>query len=53
MTKVYLLKTIGQGTFGIVYEAVWKGTVVAAKVIALPNAKNASTQAQQEVDMCR
>jgi serine/threonine protein kinase len=31
--SVQLLSIVGAGTFGQVYKAVWRGTIVAAKVI--------------------
>ena len=33
--KLTLLNVIGSGTFGTVYRACWRGTIVAAKVIPL------------------
>ena len=35
-----LLDVLGSGIFGRVYRAVWHGTLVAAKVIPVPNANN-------------
>lgn len=31
--KLQMLQVIGQGTYGTVYKAVWRGTMVAVKVI--------------------
>ena len=28
-----LLSTVGQGSFGTVYKAIWRGSLVAAKVV--------------------
>ena len=33
--EVQLLSTIGQGSYGTVYRPVWRGSLVAAKVIQL------------------
>ena len=33
MTGVRLVNVIGHGSFGTVYRAVWRGSLVAAKVI--------------------
>ena len=33
MKQVRLIGKIGQGSFGTVYKAVWRGSVIATKVI--------------------
>lgn len=33
--RLKLIEVIGQGTFGIVHMASWRGSLVAAKVISL------------------
>ena len=35
--KLHLLEVIGQGGYGTVYKALWKGTIVAAKVLVTDN----------------
>lgn len=42
---------IGQGTFGIVHKAVWRGSVVAAKLINIP--AGSESDINQEIEMCR
>ena len=38
--KLYLMSVIGSGAFGQVHKAIWKGSVVAAKIVVLSgNAK--------------
>ncbi len=38
--KLHLLAVIGNGAFGVIHKAIWKGSIVAAKVIMLAgNAK--------------
>ena len=49
--EMKLLNVIGQGSFGTVYKAFWKGTIVAAKVIPMPATSH--ERAQTEIDMCR
>ena len=34
--KVLLMDLIGSGAFGRVHKAVWRGTLVAAKIIPVP-----------------
>ena len=45
------MNVIGQGSFGTVYKAFWRGTIVAAKVIPMPATTH--ERAQKEIDMCR
>ena len=50
MTKVRLISIIGHGSFGTVYKAVWRGTVVASKVLQIgPEDKRVLF----EVEKCR
>ena len=42
------MDVIGRGTYGVVYKAVWRGCVVAAKVIAKP--ATAREQAMKEIE---
>lgn len=37
-----LLEVIGQGSFGVVHRAIWRGVVVAAKVIPLASCSDAN-----------
>ena len=46
-----LLEVIGQGTFGIVHKAVWRGTAVAAKLINVP--AGSEHKVTRELEMCR
>lgn len=45
------MEIIGEGTFGVVYKAAWRGCVVAAKVITIPSGSEAGIM--KEIDMCR
>ena len=36
LAELHLVKIIGQGTFGTVHKAIWRGSLVAAKVINIP-----------------
>ena len=49
--KPKLKAVIGEGTFGTVYRAIWRGTVVAAKVITIPAGSESTVQ--QEIAMCK
>lgn len=44
---------IGQGSFGTVYKAVWKGVVVAAKDINIEEGTRGYTKLIEEVEMTR
>ena len=33
---MHLLEVVGEGAFGVVYKACWRGCVVAAKVVPRP-----------------
>ena len=50
ITKVKLLSSIGQGSFGTVYRAIWRGSLVAAKVIQMGEE---SRHVIDEVKKCR
>ena len=49
--KPKLEAVVGEGTFGTVYRAIWRGTVVAAKVITIPAGSESTVQ--QEIAMCK
>ena len=36
-SKIRLMNVIGSGTFGVVYRATWRGSIVAAKVLNIPS----------------
>ena len=42
---------MGEGTFGVVHKAIWRGTVVAAKVINVPAGTEPSVL--EEIEMYR
>ena len=46
-----LIDVVGEGTFGVVHKAIWRGTVVAAKVISVPSGSESSVL--KEIEMCR
>ena len=46
-----LVGVIGEGTFGVVHKAIWRGTIVAAKVINVPCGSGSGWH--KEFDMCR
>ena len=48
-TELKLLQVIGQGSFGTVYSAAWRGSVIAAKVIPVHMAKAASVTREIEI----
>ena len=50
MQKVRLVSIIGQGSFGTVYKAVWRGSVVAAKVIQVGDK---TSKIMGEVEKCK
>ena len=37
--KLLLLTLVGSGAFGQVYKAVWRGVIVAAKIVVAGNTK--------------
>ena len=42
VTQVRLINEIGQGSFGTVYKSVWRGSVIATKVIQLQSGEDTS-----------
>ena len=48
--QVRLVNIIGQGSFGTVYRAVWRGSIVAAKVIQVGAE---SSRVLSEVERCK
>ena len=50
MNQVRLINVIGQGSFGTVYRAVWRGSLVATKVIQMGEE---SRHTVGEVEKCR
>ena len=48
--QVRLLNKIGQGSFGTVYRAVWRGSLVAAKVIQVGEE---TSKVMGEVEKCK
>ena len=51
--QIKLLEVIGQGSYGTVHRASWRGSLVAAKVIPLAPRDLRSDQVQREVDILR
>ena len=48
---VRLVREIGQGTYGTVYKAVWRGNLVATKIIQVQG--DDFTRVSREVERCR
>ena len=46
-----VVEVVGEGTFGVVHKAIWRGTVVAAKVISVPCGSEDGVI--KEIEMCR
>lgn len=46
-----LQHAIGKGSYGTVHRALWRGTVVAAKVIGLPRCT--IEEVRREIDSCK
>lgn len=46
-----LISIIGQGSFGIVHKAMWRGSLVAAKVIQIPEGRTRAVT--REIDTCK
>ena len=51
--KVSLKEVIGQGGYGTVYKANWRGLVVAAKVIPLPAVSADSNNVKSEIEFLK
>ena len=49
--ELKLIEVVGEGTFGIVHKAIWRGTIVAAKLINVPSGSEASVK--KEIELCR
>lgn len=49
--NIKLGEIIGERTFGSVYKAIWRGTVVAAKIINIPSGNDSVLK--KEIEMCR
>ena len=43
---------MGEGTFGVVHKAVWRGTVVAAKIINVPSGTEPGVIKEIEMSRC-
>ena len=39
--------------FGIVHKAVWRGTIVAAKILNVPSSGSDYDAVMKEIEMCR
>lgn len=50
--EVKLLSIIGQGSFGTVHRALWRGMMVAAKVIPV-SLVDGKERAAKEVELCQ
>lgn len=50
-SNLKLIEVVGEGTFGVVHKAVWRGTVVAAKVVNVPHGSTECVM--KELEMCR
>ena len=37
--NVHLIEEVGRGTYGVVHKAVWRGSIVAAKVLSSPSSQ--------------
>ena len=44
------MEVVGEGNFGVVHKAVWRGTIVAAKIL---NIYCGSEAVLKEIEMCR
>ena len=51
LRNLKLGEVVGEGTFGVLHKAIWRGTVVAAKIINIPN--GSETSVMKEIEMCR
>ena len=48
---IKLGEVLGEGTFGVVRKAIWRGTVVAAKILNIP--RGSEHCVKKEIEMCR
>ena len=51
--ELTLIKVIGQGSFGVVHLASWRGSLVAAKVIPVSQAELQKDVVRREIDILR
>lgn len=49
--SLHLMKVIGRGTYGIVHQAIWRGSIVAAKVMPIPAPGH--PEVTKEIEICR
>ena len=49
--ELKVMEVIGQGTFGVVHRAIWRGTTVAAKILNVPS--GCESEIYREIEMCR
>ncbi len=50
---IRLLDVIGKGSFGVVHRAIWRGSLVAAKVLPMGGVRSEVEAMIREVDACR
>ena len=51
--ELTLIKVIGQGTYGVVHVASWRGSLVAAKVIPISQTELKNDIVRREIDILR